>query len=163
MGREGGSRWTLVSGRRDFQGYLRFNFAVVFTSFSLTAATDVIFPDFWPMRVSEELVCFYLFRQNPVFTSLHLRSPVHLVPPQAISWTIGNSLRAVRCAPPFLIKFICSDWNGWRTVRTKGKLKWPKAEMPISSKCCYAPVVLEHFKWVRPVRFALPLGTEIAY
>jgi hypothetical protein len=23
----------------------------------------------------------YLFRQNPVFTSLHLRSPVHVVPP----------------------------------------------------------------------------------
>jgi hypothetical protein len=30
------------------------------------------FPDFQPMRVSEELVCIYLFRQNPVFfTSLH--------------------------------------------------------------------------------------------
>jgi hypothetical protein len=27
------------------------------------------------MRVSEEPVCIYLFRQNPVFTSLHLRSP----------------------------------------------------------------------------------------
>jgi len=26
------------------------------------------------MRVSEEPVCIYLFRQNPVFTSLHLRS-----------------------------------------------------------------------------------------
>ncbi len=28
------------------------------------------------MGVSEEPVCIYLFRQNPVFTSLHLRSPV---------------------------------------------------------------------------------------
>jgi hypothetical protein len=31
---------------------------------------------FQPIRVSEEPVCIYLFRQNPVFTSLHLRSPV---------------------------------------------------------------------------------------
>jgi len=34
------------------------------------------------MRVSEEPVCIYLFQQNPVFTSLHLRSLVHVVPPQ---------------------------------------------------------------------------------
>ncbi len=33
------------------------------------------------MRVSEELVCIDLFRQNLVFTSLHLRSPFHVVPP----------------------------------------------------------------------------------
>ncbi len=33
------------------------------------------------MRVSEEPVCIYLFRQNPVYTSLHLRSPIHVVPP----------------------------------------------------------------------------------
>ncbi len=39
------------------------------------------FPDFQPTRVSEEQVCIYLFRQNPVFTSVHLRSPVHVVPP----------------------------------------------------------------------------------
>jgi hypothetical protein len=37
--------------------------------------TEVPFPDFQPMRVSEEPVCIYLFRQNPVFTSLHLRYP----------------------------------------------------------------------------------------
>jgi len=30
----------------------------------------------------EEPVCINLFRQNPVFTSLHLKSPVHVVPPQ---------------------------------------------------------------------------------
>jgi hypothetical protein len=41
----------------------------------------MVFPDFQPMRVSEELVCIYLFWQNPVFTSLHLRSPVRVVPP----------------------------------------------------------------------------------
>ncbi len=36
------------------------------------------------MRVSEEPVCSYLFRQNPAFTSLHLRSPVHVVPPLGV-------------------------------------------------------------------------------
>ncbi len=30
------------------------------------------------MRVPEEPVCIDLFRQNPVFTSLHLNSPVHV-------------------------------------------------------------------------------------
>jgi hypothetical protein len=34
-----------------------------------------------PMRVPEEPVWIHLFRQNPVFTSLHLRSPVHVEPP----------------------------------------------------------------------------------
>jgi hypothetical protein len=30
------------------------------------------------MRVPEEPVCIDLFRQNPVFTSLRLKSPVHV-------------------------------------------------------------------------------------
>ncbi len=33
------------------------------------------------MRVSEEPVCIDLLQQNQVFTSLHLRSLVHVVPP----------------------------------------------------------------------------------
>jgi hypothetical protein len=33
------------------------------------------------MRVLEEPVCIDLFLKNPVFTSLHLESPVHVVPP----------------------------------------------------------------------------------
>ena len=37
--------------------------------------------DFQPMRVLEEPVCIDLFRQNPVFFSLHLKYPVHVVPP----------------------------------------------------------------------------------
>ena len=41
----------------------------------------MVFPDFQPMKISEEPICIYLFRQNPVFTSLHLRSPVHVEPP----------------------------------------------------------------------------------
>ncbi len=34
----------------------------------------VVWPVFQPMRVPEEPVCIELFRQNPVFTSLHLKS-----------------------------------------------------------------------------------------
>jgi hypothetical protein len=30
------------------------------------------------MRAPEEPVCIDIFRQNPVFTSLHLKSPVHV-------------------------------------------------------------------------------------
>ncbi len=43
--------------------------------------TKVVWPDFRPMRVPEEPVCIDLFRQKPVFTSLYLKSPVHVVPP----------------------------------------------------------------------------------
>jgi hypothetical protein len=43
--------------------------------------TKVVWPDFQPMRVPVEPVCIDLFRQNPVFTSLHLKSPVHVVQP----------------------------------------------------------------------------------
>jgi hypothetical protein len=46
--------------------------------------TKVVFPDFQPMRVLGEPVCIYHFRQNPFFTSLHLRSHVYVVPP--LSW-----------------------------------------------------------------------------
>ncbi len=38
------------------------------------------FPDFQPMRGSEEPVCIFLFRQNLVFTSLYLRSSIHVTP-----------------------------------------------------------------------------------
>ncbi len=43
--------------------------------------TKVVWPDFQPMRVPEEPVCIHSFRQNPVFTSLHLKSPIRVVPP----------------------------------------------------------------------------------
>jgi hypothetical protein len=41
--------------------------------------TKVVWPDFQPMRVQP--VFIYLFRKNPVFTSLRLKSPVRVVPP----------------------------------------------------------------------------------
>ncbi len=40
----------------------------------------MVFQDFQPIRVSEEKICIYLFRQNLVFTSLQLRSPVRVIP-----------------------------------------------------------------------------------
>jgi hypothetical protein len=43
------------------------------------------------MRVPEEPVCIDLFRQKPVFTSLHLKYPVHVVPSLVRStqlWTV---------------------------------------------------------------------------
>jgi hypothetical protein len=46
--------------------------------------TKVVWPDFQRMRVPEELDCIDLFRQNPVFTSLHLKYPVHVVSPPGI-------------------------------------------------------------------------------
>jgi hypothetical protein len=52
------------------------------------------------MRVPEEPVCIRLFRQNPVFTSLHLKSPVHVVPPLLVRITV--------CIESFLS-------IGWRT------------------------------------------------
>jgi hypothetical protein len=54
------------------------------------------------MRVPEELVCIHLFRQNPVFTSLHLKSPVHVVP--ALYCTVATLilplLRPREAGPP---------------------------------------------------------------
>jgi hypothetical protein len=40
--------------------------------------------------VPEEQVCIDLFRQNPVFTSLHFKSPVHVVPPLAGEGGVGR-------------------------------------------------------------------------
>ncbi len=45
------------------------------------------------MRVSEEPVCIQLLRQNPVFTSLHLKTPVHVVPPQSICSLAGQEVK----------------------------------------------------------------------
>ncbi len=44
--------------------------------------TKVVWPDFQPMRVPEELVCIDIFRKNPVFTSLLLKISRSCPPPQ---------------------------------------------------------------------------------
>ncbi len=56
----------------------------------------VVWPDFQPMRVPEEPVCFHLFRQNPFFTSLHLKSPDHSV-----------------CPVPFYLNFSFEDGDSY--------------------------------------------------
>ncbi len=43
--------------------------------------TKVVWPDFQPMRVPEEPVCIQFCWQNLDFTSLHFKSPIHVVPP----------------------------------------------------------------------------------
>ncbi len=43
--------------------------------------TKVVWPDFQRIRVPVQPVCIDLFRQNPVFTSLQLKSLVHVVQP----------------------------------------------------------------------------------
>jgi hypothetical protein len=45
-----------------------------------------------PMRVPEEPVCDHLFRQKPVFTSLHLKSPIHV---HRLCTLINSQLRVV--------------------------------------------------------------------
>ena len=59
--------------------------------------TKVVWPDFQPMRVPEEPVWIDLFRQNQVFTSLHLKSPVHDVQPQAYILTTCELIACKRC------------------------------------------------------------------
>ncbi len=49
------------------------------------------------MRVPEEPVCIYLFRQSPVFTSLHLISPVDVVPPLIYTvYGVNYSIHGIR-------------------------------------------------------------------
>ncbi len=54
------------------------------------------------MRVSEEPVCIYLFRQNPVFTSLHFKYPFHVVLPR------NNSLCSHFDPKKFSLRHFCS-------------------------------------------------------
>ena len=70
--------------------------------------TYEVFPDFQPMRISEEPVCIYLFRQNPFFTSLHLRSPVYDVPPLDIQYAIRSHRRWLRRLLLFSEKNLCT-------------------------------------------------------
>ena len=140
-----GSHWALFSDKRGDQRYLPFNFDIFL--FPLTTAnwtesivtlhsipshrgTSVVFPDFQPMRVSEEPVCIYLFQQNPVFTSLHLRSPIHVVPPQAICWTNRQFFGSCSVSFPFL-KFFFLQWlellansQNKKKAEMTGKPKW---------------------------------------
>ncbi len=66
------------------------------------------------MRVSEEPVCIELFRQNPVFTSLHLRSPDLVGPPIWIKihrpkWS-GSKNLVFSLLPGKAVKLISPPW-----------------------------------------------------
>jgi hypothetical protein len=63
---------------------------------SLIEEPKLFFPDFQPMSVSEEPVCVYLFWQNLVFTSLHLRSHFHVVPPMDVIISVVFHIRGTR-------------------------------------------------------------------
>jgi len=61
------------------------------------------------MRVPEEPVCIDLFRQNPVFTFLHLKSPVHVVPPLArVISALAPALLSTTATCVFLTNSCCS-------------------------------------------------------
>jgi hypothetical protein len=69
------------------------------------------------MRVPEEPVCIHLFRQNPVFTSLHLKSPVHVVPFLYCTVTINfTSLAASRGWAPRLMASTASSEGSTRIM-----------------------------------------------
>ncbi len=65
------------------------------------------------MRVPKEPVCNDLFRQNPVITSLHLKSPVHVVPPleeKRKSWSLIDWFQNFQIR--WLIDFPEESWSG---------------------------------------------------
>ncbi len=63
--------------------------------------TKLVWPDFQPMRVTEEPVWIHLFRQNPVFNSLHLKSPVHVLPPLKTGGAVSTTATMLATlAPP---------------------------------------------------------------
>jgi hypothetical protein len=51
------------------------------------------------MRVPEKPACIHFFRQNPVFTTLHLKSPVHVVPPPYVVCRGDISIAVVSLIP----------------------------------------------------------------
>ncbi len=61
------------------------------------------------MRVPEEPVSIDLFRQNPVFTSLHLKYPVHVVPPlfHFYGCTVVQYLQYPLCKKMYVFVFLC--------------------------------------------------------
>jgi hypothetical protein len=69
------------------------------------------FPDLQPMRVSGEPVCIYLFMLNPIFISLHLRSPVHVASP-LIFYSADRELRSLKrplaSVPPLIYSMAAS-------------------------------------------------------
>ncbi len=92
--------------------------------------TKVVWPDFQPMRVPEEPVCIRLFRQNPVFSSLHLRSPVHVVPPQISAVLL--SFMDSRTVDRILHGILCTTVSAYNVYCTLRGLSTPVISLPIN-------------------------------
>jgi hypothetical protein len=73
------------------------------------------------MRVSEAPVCIDLFRQNPVFTSLHLSSPVHGLSTVRYS-NLCATIRNVLVTKNYYFDVL--DGHGWRTGNSQLLLKF---------------------------------------
>ncbi len=85
----------------------------------------VVWPDFQPMRAPEEPVCVHLFRQKPVFTSLHLKSPVHVhrlwtLRPFQVSWPV---LLLLRYCKTVLIRTLGDTGKDHKEIREMVKQK----------------------------------------
>ncbi len=81
--------------------------------------------DFQPMRVSEEQVCIGLCRPNPVFTSLHLRSPYRLWPPAQDNRFF--------CRYRIVVRWSLPSWNnvGWLEHRVHIGQRWNRGSVTL--------------------------------
>jgi hypothetical protein len=68
------------------------------------------------MRVPEEPVCIDIFRQNPVFTSLHLKSPVPVHRLRMGEWEAGSY---------FYLRGLGRAWQGHCLTYGDGKMPSP--------------------------------------
>ncbi len=108
----------------------------------------VVWPDLQPMRIPEEPVCVRLFRQKPVFTSLHLKSPVH-VHRLGANWQSEGSKRLPTPGSESIRK--------WKTGSTA--LDWLETSGTVLNKRDHSvqepsPIrgsPREHTKWQRPI------------
>jgi hypothetical protein len=75
------------------------------------------------MRVPEEPVCIDLFRQNPVFTSLHLKYPVRVVPPLIVTADTETMMQGVQNGAKCTLTLAelpywlsSHSWAGWARI-----------------------------------------------
>ncbi len=69
------------------------------------------------MRVPEEPVCIDLFRQKPVFTSLHLKYPVHVVPPLQSEFGSQTESKKSTLYVVFILPILRGGWVCIPTIR----------------------------------------------
>ncbi len=94
---------------------------------------QVVWPDFQPMRVQEEPVCVHLVRQKPVFTSLHLKSPVH------VHRLSSEFVRSLHTGPWFAASMQLSS----QSLRVVAALRWRLVRPASSGLCQTQPITVE--------------------